>query len=367
MNNNIIGIEPFHKTAKYLAFAAFAVSVTFTIIFNTSQASGYLDMILLAATGVIQDSSEVLLAVIAFFFWTHKSKTKIFKVIAVICMIISLSLVAWSITATWGGNNAMIEKQANEADLEKSKLDLLTTAIANSDNVANAAISNAEAMRNKAKSYSKKYNQRAKKMIEESQKLVDKASKSARTTMELFDRMKGIDQNKIASVNSAKAAFNKISAVTGASTETVSTTFLLSRATQLELIGIVFAIVAMLTSTPNAIRVQTGSTKKPKAKEGKKESKPEEKPKEQNKSGILMNGIEYTPEMIRAIVKRYVIAKSVPNGEKCTCPVCEKVFIKKRNAVHCSNKGKGNCADTRKNLMSKQKREYNEKIRKQKP
>lgn len=47
----------------------------------------------------------------------------------------------------------------------------------------------------------------------------------------------------------------------------------------------------------------------------------------------------------------HAYAKSCKNGEDIQCPVCERETVKKNNAIFCSNKGKGNCADEYHNLL----------------
>jgi len=359
---NFISMRIFHNTAKIISIGAFLVSVSFTVIFNISQASGMLDMVLLAFLGVIQDSSEVILAIVGVMFWLRGGR--LFKAISLLCFVVSISLVGWSITATWAGNNGMIESASKEAELISDKYGLLKSAIQSRSQAADQMMDNANAMSEKAKSYSKKYNWRAKKMLEESQKIANQAADSSRSIDSLLSKIDSIDTDKIAKVNSAKAAFKKISGVTDIEENKVATVFLLTRASQLELIGIIMALVALITGD-TSVKDITAEVRKKKKRSKEKSAKDKstsvkseptsvkKSVKKQTKVGTPSN-TEVKPEFTEIQIKQMINVrdknKQANNGDKVPCPVCSKVFTKSRGSLYCSNKGKGNCADKFKNV-----------------
>jgi len=59
-----------------------------------------------------------------------------------------------------------------------------------------------------------------------------------------------------------------------------------------------------------------------------------------------------TDQQILRMKQLHAYAKSVPNGETIQCPVCEQASTKRRNAIFCGNKGKGNHADEYHNIIT---------------
>ena len=97
-------------------------------------------------------------------------------------------------------------------------------------------------IRDKAKAYGVKYTSRAIDKIQEAQTVSERAGQLANRNLSALDELNKIDRELVGNVNSANAAFDRLSLFFNTDRNTVGTTFLLTRATQLELIGILAAI-----------------------------------------------------------------------------------------------------------------------------
>lgn len=239
------------RTAIFFSAVAFLISVTYTVMFNIAQSHTLLDKVLAGATGFVQDSTEIIIFAVAYLIWTAKGKKSFMEhAIAFSCVILSLSLVAWSIASTWGANNAMIGSSMSAANYEREKLNLIKSSAALNSSASQSMQANAEALRKSAEDRGRKYATKAASEIQKAQSMSERAATMATKNLTALSELNNIDRDLIASVNSADAAFDRISQALEVDKNVVGTTFLLTRAGQLELIGIIFGIVALfLTPT----------------------------------------------------------------------------------------------------------------------
>ena len=244
ITNNMSDVLPKMRTSMMtLSLFAFLVSVTYTIKFNVGQATGLDDKMLSGATGFLQDATEVGFALFGAAIisdWTKQAK--VMRFIALLCITLSLSLILWSITSTWGANSAMIDGATASAGFEKKKLSLIEDSMRLNSDAARGMEENAAMIREKASAYSAKYTSRAIDKIQEAQAVSERAGQLANRNLSALDELNKIDRELVGNVNSANAAFDRLSQFFNTDRNTVGTTFLLTRATQLELIGILAAI-----------------------------------------------------------------------------------------------------------------------------
>ena len=244
ITNNMSDVLPKMRTGMMiLSFLAFLVSVTYTIKFNVGQAVGLDDKILSGATGFLQDATEVGFALFGAAIIADWSKqTKVMRFVAMLCIALSMSLILWSITSTWGANSAMIDSSVSASNFEQKKLGLIENSMRLNSDAARGMEENAAMIREKAKAYTAKYTSRAIDKIQEAQAVSERAGQLANRNLSALDELNKIDRELVGNVNSANAAFDRLSQFFNTDRNTVGTTFLLTRATQLELIGILAAI-----------------------------------------------------------------------------------------------------------------------------
>ena len=262
--SSVESVLPAMRTfAGWISFFAFLVSVIYTILFNIGQASdaeviqvfGYAfpyAKALLAATGALQDSTEILAFLFGFWILTLPGRKPRFLVMmATVAIILSITLVAWSIASTWGSNSAMIDQQAARGTVAREQLALIQRTIAGNEEAASDLRRNAAAIRIKAADYGSKYTSKAIEKINEAQGISAQAAELAKANLKAIEAMGQVDQDALTDINSAQAAFDRIAAATGLSPEAVGTTFLLTRASQLEAIGIISGLfVIMIPPAP---------------------------------------------------------------------------------------------------------------------
>ena len=239
-------LQKMRKSAMIISLLAFTVSVTYTVLFNIGQANTLFEQILAGTTGLIQDSSEILAFLFGFWLLTAGDKQRLTKIIGWSSILLSVTLVLWSIASTWGANSAMIDSSSAKANAERAKMSLIQDTINQNRNAAQSMQDNADAIREQASQYGKKFISRSIDKIGEAQKVSEEAGRLANRSMSALDRMDNIDTDLIGSVNSAQAAFNRISDALDVDSNTVGTTFLLTRATQLEIIGIITGLFVIL-------------------------------------------------------------------------------------------------------------------------
>lgn len=267
MNHDFDNIlQTMRKTAVWISLGAFFVSVTYTILFNMGQASdkevwdilGFqfpYAKVLLAATGVLQDSSEILAFLFGFWILSSTGKKPASMIImAWSAIILSITLVLWSIASTWGSNNAIIDNATAASSFEKQKLAAIQAAIDTNSAAIGDLSANAAAMRDRAEAYGAKYTSKAIATIGDANTMSQQAAAMAAGSMAAVNKLDTIDKDLISSVNSAEAAFTRIADATGMTQETVGTTFLLTRATQLEMIGIITGLFVILLPAPASAR-----------------------------------------------------------------------------------------------------------------
>ena len=267
ITNNMSDVLPKMRTSMMLlSLFAFLVSVIYTIKFNVGQATGLDDKILSGATGFLQDATEVGFALFgAAIIADWAKQTKVMRFIAMLCITLSLSLILWSITSTWGANSAMIDGASASAGFEKKKLSLIEESMRLNSDAARGMEENAAMIRDKAKAYGAKYTSRAIDKIQEAQAVSERAGQLANRNLSALDELNKIDRELVGNVNSANAAFDRLSLFFNTDRNTVGTTFLLTRATQLELIGILAAIFVIFIPAAPKKQKQKPVQKKAKA------------------------------------------------------------------------------------------------------
>ncbi len=273
MNEQIDNALPkMRTTALIISFVAFGVSVIYTILFNMGQAGDsqvinlfghniYYAKVLLAVTGALQDSTEILAFLFGFWVLTRNGKKPLFFIILAWASItLSITLVIWSIASTWGGNNAMIDQSTAASELEKKKLALIEQTIGTNSAVVADLKRNAQAIREQAGKYGNKYISRSIDKIHEANNISEQAAATAATSLHAIDKLNEVDNQLIAHVNSASAAFKRIGAAFGLEEKTVGNTFLLTRAAQLEMIGIITGLFVIMIPAASKSRNQSKTT-----------------------------------------------------------------------------------------------------------
>lgn len=264
------------KPLKWIGVLAGLVSVAYTVKFNIGQAVSVDDKVLAALTGIAQDSAEIFFAVMGVAILSQwKKQTYIIRLSGIIMVLVSITLVLWSITATYGSNNAMIEGSVAKSNFERMKLTNMQNALNANNDAVSEMNATASAMRAKAGEYSAKYKRRALEGMASAQGVSERAASIANNSLSTIAEMSKIDGDLISSVNTADSAFSKIAGLLGVSKDSVSTTAIFTRATQLEMIAIFCFIACNLLTPASARREQkkpvakdTGSRKSVPAKSG---------------------------------------------------------------------------------------------------
>lgn len=245
LNNNLKNVLPsMTGPLKWIGVLAGFVSIAYTVKFNVGQAVAIDDKVLAALTGIAQDSAEIFFAVMGVAILSQwKSQSVAGRCAGFAMIALSVTLVLWSITATYGSNNAMIEGSVNKSKFEQMKLTNMQNALTANNDAVSEMNATASAMRAKAGEYSAKYKRRSLEGMAGAQKVSEKAAEIAQNSLSTIAEMNKIDGEAIGNVNTADSAFSKIAELLGVSKSSVSTTAIFARATQLEMICI-FCFIA---------------------------------------------------------------------------------------------------------------------------
>lgn len=260
--NDGLMVAIFHKFKWWLLFAsalAGIISVIYTVKFNTAQATAQEDQLLLAITGVVQDSAEYpFIAIGLIMAWMASSW--FYRIAGLVMAGTGITLLLWSIAATFGSNNAIIGESVARTELAEKQMKLVEQVVANTSSTAATMQANADAARAKAQTYSSKFNRRASEQIVVAQGHAEKAAVENDKALQALDSMDKIDQDALTQRNSAVELFKKMAVFLGVEESTVENAFLLTRASQLEIItsiGVLVTVLILLAQWRNAPEPQS--------------------------------------------------------------------------------------------------------------
>lgn len=246
--NDSLMIAIFEKFKWWLlasASIAAIISMIYTVKFNRAQANDADDQNLLAVTGVVQDMAEYPFIVIGLIM-LFMVRGWFFRITGAVMATIGVTLLLWSIAATFGSNNAIIGESVARTQLAETQLALVNQVVQNSTATAETMQANAAATRQRAESYSTKYNMRAAQVLEQAQGQAQQAAEENSKALAALENLNNIDQDALTQRNSAVELFNKMAVFLGVDRSTVENMFLLTRAGQLEFITAFGVLVSVL-------------------------------------------------------------------------------------------------------------------------
>jgi len=244
----IFFLDKSRRIMQLAGWLGFSISIAFTVLFNWGQADALQDQILLAITGIAQVIGEFFFIVVGGTILFRVKTTLSFKLLGLAMLALGITLVLWSIASTYGANSKVVAESTAQTKLAQQQVELINKAMDTASSSAKSLQDGAEAMRERAEQYGAKYNSKAVATIGDANKLAQQAADQSATAMQALDQLNNVDQEALAKRNPAQEVFSSLAQFTGQDENTISTIFLLTRATQVEFIVIFISAMMLILS-----------------------------------------------------------------------------------------------------------------------
>lgn len=212
------------------------VTIAMVILFNIGQADSLSDKILLSLAGILQTLAEFFLLVAGGTIVFRIKCSKAFKLLGAAMILVGITLVLWAISSAFGTNSKIVSESSAKTKIAQEQMSMIQGVMDASKRSVAILEQNAQSIRDAANGYSSKYATKRLSALNNANQIAQQASEQTQVALQALDKASAVDQEALAKRNTADEVFINLAAYTGVSENKVRVIFLLTRATQIEMI-----------------------------------------------------------------------------------------------------------------------------------